>query len=78
MGASVAELLASLEPAAAAYRRVVEAAGAGDSPAPVARPTPAVPAGVGAPVAVDPAALPATEKIRRGLAGRTKGGRERG
>jgi hypothetical protein len=77
-GASVAELLASLEPAAAAYRRVVEAARAGGTGGPVAPPAPAVPAGVGAPVAVDPADLPATEKIRRGLTGRTKGGQARG
>jgi hypothetical protein len=77
-GTSVAALLASLEPAAAAYRRVVEAARAGGTGGPAAPPAPAVPAGIGAPVAVDPAALPATEKIRRGLAGRTKGGRERG
>ncbi|HEX5500497.1 MAG TPA: hypothetical protein VFX03_14775 [Thermomicrobiales bacterium] len=68
-GTSVAELLASLEPAAAAYRRVVEAARAA---APAAPP---VPAGNAAPVAIDAAALPATEKIRRGLAGRTTGGR---
>ncbi|HEU0116011.1 MAG TPA: hypothetical protein VFQ80_15095 [Thermomicrobiales bacterium] len=72
-GASVTELLASLEPAAAAYRRVVEAAQAAASPASPAAPP--VPAGNAAPIAIDPTALPATEKIRRGLAGRERGGR---
>jgi hypothetical protein len=72
-GASVAELLASLEPAAAAYRRVVEAARAA-APAVAAPP---VPAGNAAPIAIDPAALPSTEKIRRGLAG-ARGSREGG
>jgi hypothetical protein len=67
-GTSVAALLASLEPAAEAYRRVVETVRAAEPAAP-----PAVPAGNAAPIAIDPAALPSTEKIRRGLAGRRRG-----
>jgi hypothetical protein len=69
-GTNVAALLASLEPAAAAYRRVIEAVRAAE---PATPPAPAVPAGNAAPIAIDPAALPATEKIRRGLAGRQRG-----
>jgi|SRR5579884_1957202 len=61
-GASLAELLASVEPARAAYQRIAAAI----MPAPAAVP-PSVPAG-GAPRAVvDPDLLPPSEKIRRGL-----------
>ena len=63
-GESVGAMLASLGPARAAWERVA---------ATVARPgatAPPVPAGSAPPVAVDVAALPATEKIRRGLAAR--------
>jgi hypothetical protein len=63
-GASVAELLGSLEGAAAAYRRVAE----GIRSRPPALPT--VPAGSAPPVALDPERLPPVEKIRRGLEGR--------
>jgi len=67
-GGSVAEVVASLEPARAAYRRVAEAVGAAaPASAPVA---PAVPAGAAPALAVDVDGLPAAEKIRRGLAGR--------
>jgi hypothetical protein len=65
-GESVAALLASLEPAAAAYRRIAEGVSA-SAPA-VAVVAPAVPAGSAPPVSIDPDRLPATEKIRRGLA----------
>jgi hypothetical protein len=69
-GASVAEVMASLEPARAAYRRIAEAA-TGQVQAPVLLPVPpAVPAGDAPRVVVDVDRLPATEKIRRGLAGR--------
>jgi hypothetical protein len=62
-GTSVAELLASVEPARSAYARLVDAIA-------VQRPVPeaTVPAGGGAPIAIDPDRLPAAEKIRRGLA----------
>lgn len=60
-GESVAALMASVEPARAAYQRIAAAVG----PA-----APAVPAGDAPPLPVDVEALPATEKIRRGLAGR--------
>ena len=63
-GATLAELMASLEPARAAYRRIVEARPS----APTPPPAPTVPAGAAPPLALDPDRLPATEKIRRGLA----------
>jgi hypothetical protein len=63
-GASVAELLGSLESAAAAYRRIAD--GIGSRPPAV----PTVPAGSAPPVTLDPERLPSVEKIRRGLAGR--------
>jgi hypothetical protein len=71
VGASVAEVLASVEGARSAYRRVA-AAVAADGPRsgePVT--IPVVPAGATRPVAVDPERLPAAEKIRRGLARRS-------
>jgi hypothetical protein len=63
-GDTVAELLASVEPARAAYARV-----AATVPAPVEMvPTPPpVPAGGGGAV-IDPSDLPAAEKVRRGIA----------
>jgi len=60
-GTSVAELLASLEGAAAAYRRIAD--GIGSRPPTV----PTVPAGSAPPVTLDPERLPSVEKIRRGL-----------
>ena len=60
-GGTVTELLASVEPARAAYARIVE-----QRPAVVETP-PAVPAGA-ATNAVDPSTLPAQELIRRGVA----------
>lgn len=64
-GATVADLLASVEAARAAYSavaaRLVPAAGA-----PPAAPPP-IPAGGGATLPIDPERLPASEKIRRGL-----------
>lgn len=61
-GETITDLIASVEPARAAYARLAEAIGQ-------ARPSAApVPAGGGAPIAVDPDRLPAAEKIRRGLA----------
>ena len=70
-GGSVGELIASLEPARAAYRRIAEAVGRASAPAaPPAAPP--VPAGDAPRLALDPEALPAAEKIRRGLAGRSR------
>lgn len=76
-GDSIAALLASVEPAEAAYRRVAAAlvatggaaTGAAIATA-VAERVPPVPAGGDRPVALDPARLPASEKIRRGLRSR--------
>jgi hypothetical protein len=58
-GGSVDELVASVEAARAAYRRVAETA---------AQAAPRVPAGDAPRLAVDVEQLPAAEKIRRGLA----------
>ncbi len=68
-GATVAEVLASIEPARAAYARIAAQIG----PAPTASPAPSapvIPAGGAGPVPIDPDRLPAPEKIRRGLASR--------
>ena len=71
-GGSAAEVAASVEPARAVYARLREAFAA-ERVAPVAAPAPAVvPAGGVAPV-VDADRLPAAEKIRRGVAGRSRG-----
>ena len=66
-GDSIATLLASVEPARAAYARLAEGFAGAQSAAQGAR---SVPAGGGQPLPVDPAQLPAAEKIRRGLAAR--------
>lgn len=60
-GDSVGALLASVEPARAAWQQIAERIG------PPAAPT-SVPAGGQPAAAVDPDRLPASEKIRRGLA----------
>mgnify|MGYP006952644934 CR=1 FL=1 len=59
-GSNLGELMASVEGARAAYRRVAEAVSA----------PPRVPAGDTPRLAVDADLLPAAEKIRRGLATR--------
>ncbi len=59
-GDTIADLLASIEPARQAYSRVAESLSA-----PVT-----VPAGGNTPVLVEPDNLPTSEKIRRGLAAR--------
>lgn len=68
-GETVPELLASIEPARAAYARVAEAVAI--TAEPVAVVAPVVPAGGGSAV-VDPGALPAAEKVRRGIAGQRR------
>jgi hypothetical protein len=65
-GETVPELLASIEPARAAYARVAESVGTAAEAVAVAAPV--VPAGGGSAV-IDPGALPAAEKVRRGIAG---------
>ena len=71
-GDSISALLASVEPAREAYRRVLGTAQtAAGAPAPAIPPVPTVPAGAAPALAVDPDRLPSTEKIRRGLAART-------
>lgn len=71
-GATVAEIVASLEPARAAYRRIAERAagstgGTGAAPIETANRMPPVPAGDAPRVVVDPDRVSAAEKIRRGL-----------
>jgi hypothetical protein len=67
-GDTVAAILGSIEPAAAAYRRIADGVAANQTPpAPVA---PVVPAGSAPPVSLDPERLPSVEKIRRGLVAR--------
>lgn len=68
-GESVAALLGSLEPAAAAYRRIAQGVAA-RTPAPATPAVPTVPAGSTPPVAIDPERLPPVEKIRRALEAR--------
>ena len=75
-GATIAEVMASLEPARAAYRRIVEGTAAtgrqgGEAASTTASP-PYVPAGAAPAPVVDPDSLPPGEKIRRGLAGRER------
>ena len=65
-GDTVEAILGSVEPAAAAYRRIADGVAA-NHPAPVA---PTVPAGSAPPVAFDTERLPSVEKIRRGLVAR--------
>lgn len=67
-GETVTDLLASVEPARAAYARVAATIPPPVEPTP---PPPIVPAG-GGNVVVDPGALPTAEKVRRGLATRRR------
>lgn len=60
-GDSVGALLASVEPARAAWQQIAERIGTPAAP-------PSVPAGGQPAAAVDPDRLPTSEKIRRGLA----------
>jgi hypothetical protein len=71
-GDSVATLLRSLEPAAAAYQRIAQGVAARVSPpaAPAAPTVPTVPAGSAPPLTIDPDQLPSVEKIRRALSTR--------
>lgn len=67
-GTSVAELLSTIEPAQAAYGRLLETV---RSSQPRATSVPAVPAGGSVPVPIDPDRLPPAEKIRRGIHARS-------
>lgn len=69
-GASIAELLSTIEPAQAAYGRLLETVQS-RQPQAAANPVQAVPAGGSAPLPIDPDRLPPAEKIRRGLHART-------
>jgi hypothetical protein len=68
-GDSVAALLASVEPTRSAYERLTAS---WSERRPAAGDAATVPAGGGAPIAVDPDRLPAAEKIRRGLSASTR------
>ena len=63
-GDTVAELLASVEPARAAYARVAATV---PTPVEAVSTPPPVPAG-GSSAVIDPGELPAAEKVRRGIA----------
>ncbi len=63
-GDTVAELLASVEPARAAYARVAATV---PTPVEAVSTPPPVPAG-GSRAVIDPGDLPAAEKVRRGIA----------
>ncbi len=65
-GATIAQVLASVEPARAAFSRISERL----KPATATLP-PAVPAGAGS-AAVDPGTLPTSELIRRGVGARRR------
>ncbi len=69
-GTSVAELLSTIEPAQAAYGRLLETVRS-SQPRAASAPVPAVPAGGSAPVPIDPDRLPPAEKIRRGIHARS-------
>jgi hypothetical protein len=71
-GETVAALLASVEPARSAYARLAGTWREEREAATGAM----VPAGGGAPIAIDPDRLPAAEKIRRGLAATFTNGRK--
>ncbi|MGI8406874.1 MAG: hypothetical protein ACR2OE_19280 [Thermomicrobiales bacterium] len=71
-GDSTVSLLASVEPAREAYARVLATiqtnpSGLASGPSIPSTPPPAIPAGGGAPLPIDPDRLPASEKIWRGL-----------
>lgn len=69
-GTSVAELLSTIEPAQAAYGRLLESVRS-SQPQAIPAPVPAVPAGGSAPVPIDPDRLLPAEKIRRGIHARS-------
>lgn len=69
-GQTVQELLDAIEPARAAYARVAETMTERSDTVMTVNP-PVVPAG-GTGVAIDPGALPAAEKVRRGIAGQRR------
>jgi hypothetical protein len=71
-GETVADLLASVEPARAAWTRLAERLN--ERPSAPAVVETSVPAGGGAPMAIDPDRMPASEKIRRGLTTLSKKG----
>lgn len=68
-GATIAEMLASVEPARAAFTRISERLKPVGSAPPIVPPV--VPAGAGG-MAVDPATLPSGELIRRGVGERRR------
>jgi hypothetical protein len=69
-GETIAELIASIEPARQAYTDLV-ARLTPETPAPI----PAVPAGGSPTVLLDPARIPASEKLRLGLQNRSRNSR---
>ncbi len=76
VGASLTELLASIEPARAAYANLATRIEADRLPEPQAATVPLVPAGGTGPAPLDLDRMPASEKLRRGILQRTRGKRE--
>ncbi len=75
VGASLTELLASIEPARAAYANLATRIEADRLPEPQAATVPLVPAGGTGPAPLDFDRMPASEKLRRGILQRTRGTR---
>lgn len=75
VGASVTELLASIEPAREAYANLATRIEADRLPESQAATVPLVPAGGTGPAPFDLDRMPASEKLRRGILQRTRGTR---
>ncbi len=74
-GASLTELLASIEPAREAYASLATRIEADRVPEPELATVPLVPAGGMGPAPLDLDRMPASEKLRRGILQRTRGTR---
>lgn len=71
-GASLTDLLASIEPARQAYANLANRIQAGQAPVADAPAVPPVPAGGTGPAPLDLDRMPASEKLRRGILQRTR------
>lgn len=72
VGASLTELLASIEPAREAYANLATRIEAGRLPEPQVTTVPEVPAGGTGPAPLDLDRMPASEKLRRGILQRSR------
>lgn len=71
-GASLTELLASIEPAREAYANLADRLQASPAPGLEAQAVPVVPAGGTGPAPIDLDRMPASEKLRRGILQRSR------